>query len=94
MTCSQVNSEHHLDVILETEEVIRLNQEISCLRAEIEKGDRQIKELEEQVTEPVVSIIAQVTPSNHTYTGCPPKSWVITNYLVVMSRMHKHLRQG
>ena len=54
MTYSQVNSEQHLDVILETEEVIRLNQQISCLRAEIEKGDRQIKELEEQVTEPVV----------------------------------------
>ena len=44
----QVN-ERRLDAILEAEEVIRLNQEISCLRAEIEKGDRQIKELEEQV---------------------------------------------
>ena len=62
MTCSQVNSEQHLDVILETEEVIRLNQQISCLRAEIEKGDRQIKELEEQVTEQVVPIITQVGP--------------------------------
>jgi len=45
-----VNSEQHLDVILETEEVIRLNQQISCLRAEIEKGDCQIKELEEQMS--------------------------------------------
>ena len=62
MTCSQVNSEQHLDVILETEEVIRLNQQISCLRAEIEKGDRQIKELEEQVTEQLVPIIIQVGP--------------------------------
>ena len=62
MTCSQVSSEHHLDVILETEEVIRLNQQISCLRAEIEKGDRQIKELEEQVTEQLVPIIIQAGP--------------------------------
>ena len=62
VTCSQVSSEHHLDVILETEEVIRLNQQISCLRAEIEKGDRQIKELEEQVTEQLVPIIIQAGP--------------------------------
>merc|ERR1719468_778064 len=45
-----VSSDKHLDVILETEEVIRLNQQISCLQAEIEKGDRQIKELEEQMS--------------------------------------------
>ena len=35
----------------QAEHVLRLNQEISCLREEIEKGDRQIKELEEQVTD-------------------------------------------
>ena len=30
--------------------MIRLTAEISCLRAEIERGDQQIKELEEQVS--------------------------------------------
>ena len=35
----------------QAEDVARLNQEISCLREEIERGDRQIKELEQQVTD-------------------------------------------
>jgi len=41
---------NHLGAILEAEEVIRLNQEISCLREEIERRDRQVKELEEQMS--------------------------------------------
>lgn len=48
-TRDKVN-ENHLDAILEAEEVIRLTQEISCLREEIDTGDRQIKELEEQIS--------------------------------------------
>ena len=43
-----------MDAIYEVEEVIRLTAEISCLRADIERGDHQIKELEEQVADTVV----------------------------------------
>ena len=35
----------------QAEDLYRLNQEISSLREEIERGDRQIKELEEQVAD-------------------------------------------
>lgn len=42
----------------QSEDVARLNQEISCLREEIERGDRQIKELEQQVTD--ISLIMKM----------------------------------
>merc|ERR1719270_1397696 len=48
---------NHLGAILEAEEVIRLNQEISCLREEIERRDRQVKELEEQIQDRAIVVI-------------------------------------
>ena len=58
----------------QAEDVARLNQEISCLREEIERGDRQIKELEQQVTDISSLMEMWLMPSPPPPPPPPPQS--------------------
>ena len=90
MDCANCNTDIHISPPQDdnsdhqAEDVFRLSQEISSLRQEIVRGDRQIKELEEQVTD-VYLINGDISMINTFYSlRWDTKTWLYDSISIVV----------